>query len=154
MIQYSTQFMISNLDGDLNSTFSPQNTSLNEGSLHCLHGIHGFCDASEQAYAAVIYPHVTELDGRTQVSLVTSGTKVALIKQLTIPHLELCGAYLLAQLLHHVRQVFNLSLTQIYAWTDSNIVLSWLIGNPRWFNTYVANRVSYIVELIALDRWN
>ena len=38
MIQYLTQFMISGLDGDLNSTSSPQNTSLNEGSLHCLHG--------------------------------------------------------------------------------------------------------------------
>ena len=101
--------------------------------------LHGFCDASEQAYAAVIYLHMTDLDGRTRVSLVTSKTKVAPIKRLTIPHLVLCGAYLLAQLLHHVQQVFDLSLTQIYAWIDSNIVLSWLIGNPRWFNTYVAN---------------
>ena len=89
-----------------------------------------------------------------EVSLVTSKTRVVPVKGLTIPCLELCGMYLLAQLLHHVRQVFDLSLTQIYAWTDSNIVLSWLIGNPRWFNTYINNRVSYIVELIALDRWN
>ena len=116
--------------------------------------LHGFCDASEQAYAAVISLRMKDLDGRTQVSLVTSKTKVAPIKRLTIPCLELCGAYLLAQLLHHVRQVFDLSLTQIYAWTDSNIVLSWLIGNHRRFNTYIPNRVSYIVELIAPDRWN
>ena len=116
--------------------------------------LHGFCDASEQAYAAVIYLRMMDLDGGIQVSLVTSKTKVAPIKRLTIPRLELCGAYLLAQLLHHVQQVFNLSLDQIYAWTDSTIVLSWLIGNPRRFNTYVANRVSYIVELIAPNRWN
>ena len=116
--------------------------------------LHGFCDASEQAYAAVIYLCMMDLDGGIQVSLVTSKTKVAPIKRLTIPHLELCGAYLLAQLLHRVQQVFNLSLDQIYAWTDSTIVLSWLIGNPRRFNTYVANRVSYIVELIAPNRWN
>ena len=74
---------------------------------------------------------------------------------LTVPHLELCGAYLLAHLLHHVKQVFDLFFTQVYyAWTDSTIILSWLIGNPRCFNTYVANRVSHIVELIAPDRWN
>ena len=116
--------------------------------------LHGFCDASEQAYAAVIYLRMMDLDGGIQVSLVTSKTKVAPIKRLTIPRLELCGAYLLAQLLYHVQQVFNLSLDQIYAWTDSTIVLSWLIGNPRRFNTYVANRVSYIVELIAPNHWN
>ena len=80
-----------------------------------------------------------DLHGRIQVSLVTFRTKVAPIKRLTIPRLELCGAYLLAQLLHRVQQVFNLSLAQTYAWTDSNIVLSWLIVNPRRFNTYVAN---------------
>ena len=47
-----------------------------------------------------------------------------------------------------------MSLIQIYARTNSTIILSWLIGNPRWFNTYISNRVSYIVELIAPDRWN
>ena len=116
--------------------------------------LHGFCDASEQAYAAVIYLRMTDVDGKIQISLVTSKTKVAPIKRLTIPRLELCGAYLLAQLLHHTKQVFDLPLTQVYAWTDSTIVLSWLVGNPRRFNIYVANRVSYIVELIAPDRWS
>ena len=73
---------------------------------------------------------------------------------MTIPCLELCEAYLLAQLLHHVRQGFDLLLAQIYAWTDNTIVHSWLIGNPRRFNTYVANQISYIVELIGPNRWN
>ena len=86
--------------------------------------LHGFYDASEQAYAAVIYLCMMDMDGGIQVSLVTSKTKVAPIKRLTIPHLELCGAYLLAQLLHYVKQVFNLPLVQIYAWTDSTIILS------------------------------
>ena len=89
--------------------------------------------------------------GNIQVSLVTSKTKVAPIKRLTIPHLELCGAYLLAQLLHHVRKVLDLSISNVYAWTDSTIVLSWLVGNPRRFKTYVRNRVSYIIDLIPLD---
>ena len=116
--------------------------------------LHGFCDASENAYSAVVYLRMIDSFGKVQISLVTSKTKVAPIKKLTIPRLELCGAYLLAQLLSHLQNVFNLPLNTVYAWTDSTIVLSWLVGNPRRFKTYVGNRVSYIVELIAPDRWN
>ena len=97
---------------------------------------------------------MTDSSNDVQTSLVTSKTKVAPIKRLTIPRLELCGAYLLAQLLHHVRQVFQIPLSSIYAWTDSTIVLNWLIGDPRRFKTYVGNRVSYIADLISPERWN
>ena len=116
--------------------------------------LHGFCDASEHAYAGVVYLRMMDSDGNVHLSLVTSKTKVAPIKLLTIPRLELCGAHLLTQLLHHVKQVFNLPLSCVHAWTDSTIVLCWLVGNPRRFKTYVGNRVSRIMELIAPDRWN
>ncbi len=115
--------------------------------------LHGFCDASEQAYAAVLYLRMESTDGSIQVALVSSKTKVAPIKKLTIPRLELCGAQILSRLLHHARLVFNLSLAQSYAWTDSTIVLSWLAGNPRRLKTYVCNRVTSIVELLGPDRW-
>ncbi len=88
--------------------------------------LHGFCDASERAYGVVVYLRMTDTNGEVQTSLVTSKTKVAPTKHLTIPRLELCGAYLLAQLLHHVQQVFELPVSLVYAWTDSTIVLSWL----------------------------
>ena len=116
--------------------------------------LHVFCDASEHAYAGVIYLCMVDSDGNMHVSLVTSRANVAPIKRLTIPQLQLCGAHLLAQLLYHVQQVFDLPLNTVYAWTDSIIVLNWLIGNPRRFKTYVGNRVFCIVELIAPDRWH
>ena len=113
--------------------------------------LHGFSDVSERAYAGVIYLRMMDSDGNVHLSLVTSMTKVTPIKRMTIPRLELCGAHLLAQLLHHVQQVFDLPLNCVHAWTDSTIVLSWLLGNSK---TYVGNRVSHIVELIPPDRWN
>ena len=88
--------------------------------------LHGFCNASELAYAAVIYLRFTDTDNNIQISLVTSKTKVAPIRRLSIPRLELCGAYLLAQLLHDVRQVLEVPLSHVHAWTDSTIVLNWL----------------------------
>ena len=116
--------------------------------------LHGFSDASERAYAGVVYLRMMDSDGRIHISLVTSKTKVAPIKRLTIPRLELCAAHLLARLLHHVQNTCGLPLNCVYAWTDSTIVLSWLVGNPRRFKTYVGNRISYILELTSPDRWN
>ena len=116
--------------------------------------LHGFSDASERVYAGVVYIRMIDSDGNIHISLVTSKTKVAPIKRLTIPRLELCGAHLLARLLHHVQQTFSLPLNCVHAWTDSTIVLNWLVGNPRRFKTYVGNRISHILELTSPDRWN
>ena len=61
--------------------------------------LHGICNASKKAYAAVVYLRITDCDGNIQVNLEWSKTKVAPIKKWTVPCLELCGAYLLADLL-------------------------------------------------------
>ncbi len=116
--------------------------------------LHGFSDASKLAYAAVVYLRLIDIDSTPQISLVTSKTKVAPIKRLPIPRLELCGAYILAQLLHYVRQVLEVPLSHVHAWTDSTIVLNWLDGSPKRFKTYVGNRISTIVDLIPPERWN
>ena len=42
----------------------------------------------------------------------------------------------------------------VFAWTDSMIVLNWIVGNPCRFKTYVGNRISCIVDLIPPNRWH
>ena len=44
-------------------------------------------------------------------------------------------------------------LSNVFAWTESTIVLNWLSGTPKRFKTYVGNRVSYIVDCIPPDHW-
>lgn len=116
--------------------------------------IHGFSDASEDAYAGVVYLRMVDSTGAVHISLVMSKTKVSPIKRLSIPRLELCGAQLVARLLYHVKEVLQVPLSETYAWTDSTIVLSWLSGSPRRFKTYVGNRVSEIIDRIPPERWN
>ena len=116
--------------------------------------LHGFSDASEKAYAAAVYLRMEDTNGVIHTSLVISKTRVAPIKRVTIPRLELNGTLILAQLLFHCKQVLDIPLSLVYAWTDSTIVLAWLKGNPHRFKVYVGNRVAQILELIPADRWS
>ncbi|KRZ71018.1 hypothetical protein T10_9429 [Trichinella papuae] len=59
--------------------------------------LHAFCDASELAYGAVVYLRL-ETSGRlTLVNFITAKTRVAPVKRLTLPRLEIMGALLAAQ---------------------------------------------------------
>lgn len=111
---------------------------------------HGFCDASIKAYAAVVYCRI-EMNGVYHVNLLTSKTRVAPIKKITLPNLELCGAALLATLLSKVQASMQLDAT-IYAWTDSTIVLDWLRSNTHK-QTFVANRISQILNHLKPHEW-
>ena len=48
--------------------------------------LHGFCDIPEKAYASVTYLRIISYD--TIISLITSKTTVAPLKELTLPKLE------------------------------------------------------------------
>ena len=59
--------------------------------------LHVFCDASEIAYGAVAYFRAM-IDGHVDVSFVINKTRLAPIKTLTIPCLELQGAVVASRL--------------------------------------------------------
>lgn len=115
--------------------------------------LHGFADASKKAYGGVVYSRHLHSDTKVTVSLVSSRSKLAPLDGQTIPRLELAGALLLAHLLHSVATDLSIPPSCVFAWTDSSIVLGWLNQNPIHLETYVANRVRQIVELIPAHHW-
>ena len=117
--------------------------------------LHGFSDASEAAYAAVVYIRTTYVDDtKPTCRPVTAKTKVAPVKTMSMPRLELCGASLLAKLLTTVRSALNIPIQDICAWSDSSIVIAWLDGSPKRYKTFVGNRISTIIQLVPSESWH
>lgn len=115
--------------------------------------IHGFSDASNIAYGGVVYIRTFFTDLDVSVDLVSSKTKVAPLKTLTVPRLELCGALLLSELMTSVASNLDISPTSLYAWSDSAVVLGWLNKSPKCLNVFVSNRVSKISSLVKPSHW-
>ncbi|XP_029157227.1 uncharacterized protein LOC114929730 [Nylanderia fulva] len=116
--------------------------------------LHGFSDASTHAYAAAVYLRLTSLSGEISSHLLIGKSKVAPIKSLSIPRLELCAAGLLARLLEFVRTTLGLATSPCYCWTDSTVVLAWVTQQPAKWKTFVANRVSEIQSRVPNAVWN
>lgn len=109
--------------------------------------LHGFADASEAGYAAVVYLHESCSDVHVNVHLVMAKTKVAPLKKpLTIPKLELSAAHCLSQLMTRVSTQLtpHILIQQHICWTDSTIVLAWINTPPSSLQVFEANRVSAI----------
>ncbi|XP_029054599.2 uncharacterized protein LOC114881882 [Osmia bicornis bicornis] len=116
--------------------------------------LHGFSDASQLAMAAVIYITVFSPSTDLKVtSLVCSKTKVAPLKKLTIPRLELTAALILAKLLKYVQANLKLNIATIHLWTDSQVTLTWIKSHASRWKDYVRNRVTQIQELTKTATW-
>ena len=118
--------------------------------------LHGFSDASERAYAAVVYAKIQYESGEIDVMFVTSKSKVAPIRKQSIPRLELLGACLLSDLVNTIRKILNEELKDTiidtFYWVDSSAVLCWIRNIKHW-NQYVRHRISQILSTSEREQW-
>ncbi|XP_017464969.1 PREDICTED: uncharacterized protein LOC108358258 [Rhagoletis zephyria] len=127
---------------------------IGSGATGSLTELHIFADASERAYAAVMYARTLQPDGRVTVALISSKSKVAPLKTTTLPRLELCAAHLAAKLVQSVLHSWDDLRYPLYAWTDSTITLAWIQAHPSKWLTFIANRVADIQEILPPECWN
>ena len=116
--------------------------------------LQGFCDASVNAYAAVVYLKIETVD-ETYLKFVTSKTRVAPLVEQTIPRLELLSALILARLISHIRSVLEefIPISHVTCWSDSEVALYWIRGEDREWKQFVQNRVCEIRNLVPPKAW-
>lgn len=115
--------------------------------------VHVFVDASEVAYSAAVYFRVIGADGSIQCSLVAAKTKVAPLKYVTIPRLELMAAALGTTLLSFVIDGHTTAVQKRFLWSDSKTVLSWIHSDHRKYRPFVAARIGQILTTTNESEW-
>jgi len=86
--------------------------------------VHGFCDASQRAYGACVYLRTELAPDRYRTELLCSRSRVAPLKAVSLPRLELSAAVLLARLVAKVIQSVGSAPARVFLWSDSTITLN------------------------------
>ncbi|XP_055604719.1 uncharacterized protein LOC129752952 [Uranotaenia lowii] len=135
-------------DVRINRSYFPNCTTdqLEEVQLHI------FCDASDSAYACVAYMRV-KIGGRVQCSLVAGKAKVAPLKVLSIPRLELQAAVIGSRMQNSIIESHRLIISKTTFWSDSKTVLAWLNSDQRRYTKFVGVRVGEILTTTRAEDW-
>ena len=87
------------------------------------------------------------------MSFVISKTRLAPIKTLTIPRLELQAVVVAARLKTKILEEIDFKVDKTHFYTDSKIVLHYLSNTQRRFNVYISHRVAEITSKSDVREW-
>ena len=116
-----------------------------------------FGDSSQDVFSAVgfLRAQVACNTGEiiTELAFVLGKARVAPMKVMTVPKLELQAALLAARLKREFCRALTVTVDKVFMWTDSTIVLQW-INSLNKHPIFIANRVSEILENTSVEHWN
>ena len=117
--------------------------------------LHGFCDASNEAYAAVVYLQIL-YNNRTFINLLTAKSKTAPNKNLSFLRIELLSCLLLSKLVTSLKDSLNFEvyICRTFRWSDSQVALCWIKQVSKVWNVWISNRVCMIRENMQVECWN
>ncbi|CAB4039155.1 integrase core domain [Paramuricea clavata] len=110
---------------------------------------HVFGDASSKTgFGAVTYVRTyNAAKNKYEAQLLMARAKVAPMKEISIPNLELKAALLVSEMATFLMTELQISKDQIYCWSDNEVTLWWLTKNPNHLVPFVANRVEKIQNI-------
>ncbi|GFX67397.1 integrase catalytic domain-containing protein [Trichonephila clavipes] len=91
---------------------------------------------TERSFTYSVFLH----NGAAKVRIFASKSRIAPIRVISIPRLELCACVLLAQLVNKIRSTLRLNISDIVLHTDSTIALAWLNTPANRLKTFVLPR--------------
>lgn len=115
------------------------------------HQLHTFTDASKNAYSAIVFLR-SECEGKVEVQIIQSKSRVSPIAKATIPRLELLGCLIGSRLSQSSIEAMDLHDIQKFYWSDSTTAIAWIQRNSQW-GTFVNNRVKRIREVTEMSEW-
>ncbi|GFY73577.1 integrase catalytic domain-containing protein [Trichonephila inaurata madagascariensis] len=113
--------------------------------------LHVFCDAHKKAYAACVFLRI-EYEENVFEKLIQAKARVAPLKDISIPRLELLSCTLGTRLAASVKNDLNLPDVCIYYLTDSMTALAWIQRTRDW-GVFVFNKVKEIRNLSNVSSW-
>ncbi|XP_039258067.2 uncharacterized protein LOC120334628 [Styela clava] len=115
--------------------------------------VHIFADASNNGYSAVAYLRLIDEDSRVHCAFLMGESRLAPIKPVSVPRLELIAAVLAVRLGAIIRKELDLSLRQCVFWADSTAILQSIRNSSKRFTTFVANRLTTIEQNCDISNW-
>ena len=115
--------------------------------------LHHFCDASTVGYGQCSYIRMVNARGDVHCSLVIAKSRVAPVKHVTVPRLELAAAVLSVRVSAFLERELKYDHTEEYFWTDSTVVLGYINSHAKRFHVFVANRIQQIRDGSSAEQW-
>jgi len=114
--------------------------------------VHMFCDTSERAYGAALYIRSCMADHNV-IHIACSKNRLAPVKKVTHPQLELLAALVGARLLHYFREATCIDITEATLWADLTVALGWIHQDLNRWKTFVCNLVNKIQSYTTPSQW-
>ena len=116
--------------------------------------LHLFSDASRVGYAAVAYLRLVDTGGKVHIAFVMGKSRLAPLREISIPRLELTAAVLSVRLSAIIREELDMSIQRTYYWTDSMSVLKCITNQTKRFHTFESNHLTVIHSETDPLEWN
>ncbi len=115
--------------------------------------VHHFSDASQKGYGTASYLRLVNDSGQVECNLIMSKARVAPIKSVSIPKMELNAATVAVRMDAMLKRELEIQPDETYFWTDSETVLKYINNDTARYPVFVANRVSVIRHGSCPTQW-
>ena len=116
--------------------------------------LYGCCDASTVAIGACVYLISTDKSGKRHSNLILGKTRNKPPGEHSIARLELISAVLLANLMQHAVEVYEVAEENVHYFSDSIIMLTWLYSGSSSWKPFVANQIKKIWKTTVVSNWH